>query len=79
MPVESVYDHRVERDTGQWLPIAESAQAVNNVCVAGEHSGGMDETGKVSKTDNLDHELTNIPRRQQETLDLPIPTGIAAG
>ncbi|KAL9027137.1 MAG: hypothetical protein Q9196_004296 [Gyalolechia fulgens] len=52
MLVESLSDHSVQRDTGQWLPIAESAQAVNNICVAGEHSGGMEETGETFQGDN---------------------------
>ncbi|KAL8937325.1 MAG: hypothetical protein Q9216_004483 [Gyalolechia sp. 2 TL-2023] len=45
MLVESIYDHMVQRDTGQWLSIADAAEAVNQVCVAGQSTGGMEETG----------------------------------
>lgn len=77
MLVESLWDHRIERDTGQWLPIAESAEAVNQACVAGQGSGGMEETGKVRRMDSIAHKLTKAPRRQQETIDISIRARIA--
>ncbi|KAI4183493.1 MAG: hypothetical protein LQ346_006307 [Caloplaca aetnensis] len=43
---------RIQRETGQWLPIAETGQRINNICVRGEgpdgaHTGGFDRTGTV--------------------------------
>lgn len=63
MLVESLYDNRIQRDTGQWLPIAESAEAVNQVCVGGEGTGGMEETGELKIIDAIRRELTNVLRR----------------
>lgn len=43
-------ERRIERETGQWLPIAETGQNVNERCVGGrepggQHTGGFDKTG----------------------------------
>lgn len=40
----------IYRETGQWLPIAETGQNINDVCVHGEgpenaYAGGFDRTG----------------------------------
>ncbi|KAL9593849.1 MAG: hypothetical protein Q9219_007358, partial [cf. Caloplaca sp. 3 TL-2023] len=49
LTVDHLTIRQQDRDTGQWLPIAESAQSINDACVRGERSGGVTETGDMKK------------------------------
>ncbi|KAL8748629.1 MAG: hypothetical protein Q9184_007175 [Pyrenodesmia sp. 2 TL-2023] len=45
---------RIHRETGQWLPIAETGQGINEMCVRGEgpagaNTGGFDKTGDTGR------------------------------
>ncbi|KAL8649223.1 MAG: hypothetical protein Q9210_004524 [Variospora velana] len=55
----------IYRDTGQWLPIAETGQNINDVCVHGEglesaHAGGFDRTDREIETDLESNQIVTI-------------------
>lgn len=58
------------RDTGEWLPIAETAQYVNEFCVKDRGMGGLEEVGELGRpTKMYSRELTSPCRVHQETSD----------
>ncbi|KAL8980399.1 MAG: hypothetical protein Q9177_005892 [Variospora cf. flavescens] len=55
----------IYRETGQWLPIAETGQNINDVCVHGEgpenaYAGGFDRTDRAIETDLEEHQIVVI-------------------
>ncbi|KAL9016311.1 MAG: hypothetical protein Q9185_006324 [Variospora sp. 1 TL-2023] len=55
----------IYRETGQWLPIAETGQNINDVCVHGQgpenaHAGGFDRTDREIERDLEDHQIVVI-------------------